>query len=254
MKILIACEYSGRTRNAFAALGHDVISADFEPAEDSSPYHYQGDCFDLIADQRFDLMIAHPPCTYLSVSGLHWNTRGVIVDGKPRAEHTEDALRFVQRLMDVDIPHIAIENPVSCISSRIRKPDQIIQPWMFGEDASKQTCLWLKGLPLLKPTNIVEGKLYCCGLKIENGDVRGCKNCNSEKKAKRIYGNQTPSGQNNLGPSPTRWKERSRTFEGIAAAFDAQWGRQSFSYGSGCSIGEKLREPAIRDLFAADFV
>jgi len=254
MKILIACEYSGRTRNAFAALGHDVISADFEPAEDNSPYHYQGDCFDLIADQQFDLMIAHPPCTYLSVSGLHWNTRGVIVGGKPRAEHTEDALRFVQRLMDVDIPRIAIENPVSCISSRIRKPDQIIQPWMFGEDASKSTCLWLKGLPLLKPTNIIEGQLYCCGSKIENGDVYGCPNCNGDKKAKRIYGNQTPSGQNNLGPSPTRWKERSRTFKGIAAAFAAQWGGQSVSDGSGCRTGEKLREPAIRDLFAADSV
>ena len=222
MKVLIACEYSGRTRRAFAALGHDVMSADFEPAEDGSPAHYQGDCFDLIAKHDFDLMIAHPPCTYLSVSGLHWNTRGVIVNGRPRAELTEDAIAFVRRLMDAPIPRIAIENPVSCISSRIRKPDQIIQPWMFGEDASKATCLWLKGLPLLTPTNIIDGKLHCCGLPLD--DKYGCPNCEGEKKAKRIYGNQTPSGQNKLGPSPTRWKDRSRTFEGVANAFAAQWG------------------------------
>ena len=219
MKVLVACEYSGRVRRAFAALGHDVLSADFEPAEDGSPYHYQGDCFDLIADQRFDLMIAHPPCTYLSVSGMHWTTRGL---RDPKL--TEDALDFVRRLMAAPIERIAIENPVSVISSRIRKPDQIIQPWMFGEDASKSTCLWLKGLPLLKPTNIVEGQLYCCGSKIENGDVRGCPNCNGDKKAKRIYANQTPSGQNNLGPGPDRWKERSRTFQGISDAMADQWG------------------------------
>lgn len=252
MKILIACEYSGRTRRAFQALGHDVLSADFEPAEDNSPYHYQGDCFDLIADHHFDLMIAHPPCTYLAVSGLHWNKRGVMVDGRPRAELTEDALDFVRSLMDAPIPRIAVENPVSCISSRIRKPDQIIQPWMFGEDASKATCLWLKGLPLLKPTNIIEGKLYCCGSPLD--DKYGCPNCHGTKKAKRIYGNQTPSGQNNLGPSDDRWKERSRTYEGIAAAWAAQWGGESVSNGSGCGTSEKLRESAIRDLFAADLV
>lgn len=222
LRVLIACEYSGVTRRAFQALGHDVLSADFEPAEDDSSYHYRGDCFDLINDQQFDLMIAHPPCTYLSVSGLHWNKRGMVVDGRPRAEHTEEALRFVRRLMDAPIPRIAIENPISCISSRIRKPDQIIQPWMFGEDASKATCLWLKGLPLLTPTNIVEGKLYCCGLPLD--DKYGCPNCEGTKKAKRIYGNQTPSGQNKLGPSPTRWKERSRTYEGVAKAWAEQWG------------------------------
>ena len=225
MKVLIACEYSGRTRQAFAALGHDVLSADFEPAEDGSPYHYQGDCFDLIAEAGpFDLMIAHPPCTYLAVSGIHWNSRGVMVNGRPRAELTEDALDFVRRLMDAQIPRIAIENPVSVISSRIRKPDQIIQPWMFGEDASKATCLWLKGLPLLKPTNIVEGKLYCCGLPVPNDDKYACPNCEGTKKAKRIYGNQTPSGQNKLGPSDDRWKERSRTYAGVAAAWAEQWG------------------------------
>ena len=142
MRVLIACEYSGVSRRAFEALGHDVWSADFEPADDGSPFHYRGDCFDLINAQHFDLMIAHPPCTYLSVSGMHWTTRGL-----RDPQLTEDALEFVRRLMAAPIRQIAIENPVSVISSRIRKPDQIIQPWQFGEDASKATCLWLKNLP-----------------------------------------------------------------------------------------------------------
>lgn len=252
MKILIACEYSGRTRQAFAELGHDVISADFEPAEDNSPYHYQGDCFDLISDQQFDLMIAHPPCTYLAVSGLHWNARGVMVDGRPRSELTEEALDFVRRLMNAPIKRIAVENPVSCISSRIRKPDQIIQPWMFGEDASKATCLWLKGLPLLKPTNIIDGKLHCCGIPLD--DKYGCKNCNGTKKAKRIYGNQTPSGQNKLGPSADRWKERSRTYDGIAKAWANQWGSSCLQDGHTSRKQQELREPIIQDLFGADCV
>lgn len=200
MKILIACEYSGVSRRAFEALGHDVLSADFEPADDDSPYHYQGDCFDLINDQHFDLMIAHPPCTYLSVSGMHWTTRGL-----RDPQLTEDALAFVQRLMDAPIPRIAIENPISVISSRIRKPDQIIQPWQFGEDASKATCLWLKNLPLLVPTEIIEPRMV-------NG--------------KKRWGNQTDSGQNKLAPSADRWKLRSATFPGIAAAWADQWGRE----------------------------
>lgn len=227
MRVLFACEYSGRGRRAFAALGHEAYSADFEPSEDNSPYHYRGDCFDLLDSEPFDLLIAHPPCTYLSVSGLHWNTRGIIVDGRPRAEHTEEALRFVRRLMDADVPRIGIENPVSCISSRIRKPDQIIQPWMFGEDASKATCLWLKGLPLLQPTSIVKGKPYCCGSQVLEGQV--CSKCGGQKRVKQIYGNQTSSGQNKLSPGPSRWKERSRTYEGVANAFAAQWGGQLLS-------------------------
>lgn len=194
MKILVACEYSGRVREAFRDKGHDVLSADFEPAEDNSQYHYQGDCFDLINDQHFDLMIAHPPCTYLSVSGMHWTTRGL-----RDPQFTEDALSFVQRLMDAPIKHIAIENPVSVISSRIRKPDQIIQPWYFGEDASKKTCLWLKNLPQLKDTNRLPG----------------------DSKTRRA--NQTASGQNKIGPSNDRWKERSRTYQGIARAMADQW-------------------------------
>ena len=195
MKVLIACEYSGRVRNAFAALGHDVLSADFEPAEDDSPYHYQGNCFDIIKDQHFDLMIAHPPCTYLSVSGMHWTTRGL-----RDPQLTEDALEFVKKLMAVPIAKIVIENPVSVISSRIRKPDQIVQPWHFGEDASKKTCLWLKGVQPLQPVGQLEGD------------------------AKTRRANQTASGQNKLAPSPTRWKERSRTYQGIADAMATQWG------------------------------
>ena len=198
MKILVACEYSGRVRNAFSALGHDVLSADFEPAEDNSPYHYQGDCFDLINDQHFDMMIAHPPCTYLSVSGIHWNKRT-----PGREEKTEEALEFVRRLMLVNIPLVAIENPVSVIASRIREPDQIIQPYQFGEDASKSTCLWLKGLPPLVGTKYVPGR-----------KVGG----------RERWANQTDSGQNNLSPSATRWKERSRTYQGIADAMASQWG------------------------------
>lgn len=214
MRILIGCEYSGRVREAFRKLGHDAFSCDLLESEDESPFHIQGDVLSLLTD-GWDLAIFHPPCTHLAVSGSRWF--------KDKVKEQAEALVFVQTLMDAPIPKIAIENPISVISSRIRKPDQIIQPWMFGEDASKSTCLWLKGLPLLKPTNIIEGQLYCCGSKIENGDVRGCPNCNGDKKAKRIYGNQTPSGQNNLGPSPTRWKERSRTFEGIASAMAEQY-------------------------------
>lgn len=195
MRVLVACEYSGRVREAFRALGHDVLSCDLLPSEDGSPYHYQGDVFDMIGDMHFDLMIAHPPCTYLAVSGLHWNGR---VPG--RAEKTEEALSFVRALMEAPIERKAIENPVSCISSRIRKPDQIIQPWQFGEDASKKTCLWLDGLPPLVHTDVLPGGA-------------------SARRA-----NQTASGQNRLSPGPDRWKERSRTYQGIANAMAAQWG------------------------------
>jgi hypothetical protein len=193
MKILVACEYSGTVRDAFAKLGHDVLSCDLLSSEKPGN-HYMGNVMDILYD-GFDLLVAHPPCTYLAVSGLHWNGR---VPG--RAEKTEEALSFVQMLMDAPIDHICIENPVSCISSRIRKPDQIIQPWWFGEDASKKTCLWLKNLPLLVETNRLPG----------------------DNKTRRA--NQTPNGQNKLGPSPDRWKDRSRTYQGIANAMAMQFG------------------------------
>ena len=199
MRVLVACEFSGVVREAFRARGHDAWSCDLLAAEDGSHYHYQCDAVAIAlaaaGGDPFDLMIAHPPCTYLAVSGLHWNKR------RPeRAAQTEQALDFVRSLMAVPIPRIAIENPVGCISTRIRRPDQIVQPWMFGDDASKATCWWLKGLPLLQPTNVLPGG----------------------RRARRA--NQTASGQNRLGPSPTRAAERARTYPGIAAAMAAQWG------------------------------
>jgi len=196
VKILIACEYSGTVRDAFRAAGHDAMSCDLLPTDVPGP-HYQGDVQEILRD-GWDLMIAHPPCTYLSVSGMHWTRRGL-----RDPQLTEDALAFVRLLMDAPIPRIAVENPVSIISTTIRRPDQTVQPWMFGHDASKKTCLWLKGLPLLKTTQIMEPRIV-------NGRER--------------WGNQTDSGQNRLGPSPDRWKIRSATYAGIAAAMAAQWG------------------------------
>ena len=193
MKILVACEYSGVVRDAFIKRGHDAMSCDLLPTDAPGP-HYQGDVFDIIND-GWDLMIAHPPCTYLSVSGMHWTTRGL-----RDPQLTEDALTFVRRLMAAPIERIAIENPISVISSRIRKPDQIIQPWWFGHNESKKTCLWLIDLPPLKPTDMLPGD------------------------AKTRRGNQTASGQNKLPPSKDRWKIRSATYKGIADAMAEQWG------------------------------
>lgn len=197
MKILIACEYSGRVRDAFIKAGHDALSCDLLPTDVPGP-HYQGDVTDIIND-GWDLMVAHPPCTYLSVSGMHWTTRGL-----RDPQLTEDALAFVRLLMAAPIERIAIENPISVISSRIRKPDQIITPYMFGHDASKKTCLWLKNLPPLTATQIVEPRIV---------------------DGRKRWGNQTDSGQNKLGPSADRWKIRSETYQGIADAMADQWGR-----------------------------
>lgn len=198
MRVLVGCEYSGRVRNAFREAGHDAWSCDLLPSEDDSPFHIHGDVLPLLG-QGWDLGIFHPPCTYLAVSGLHWNKRD-----PARAAKTEEALDFVRALMSAPIERIAVENPVSCISSRIRKPDQIIQPYEFGEDASKKTCLWLKNLDPLTPTQMVAPRLV-------DGKPR--------------WSNQTDSGQNRLGPSEDRWKERSRTFAGVAKAMAEQWGR-----------------------------
>lgn len=196
MRVLVACEYSGTVRDAFIARGHDAMSCDLLPTDVPGP-HYQGDVQEILRD-GWDLMIAHPPCTYLSVSGMHWTRRGL------RDEQlTHSALTFVHILMDAPIRRIAVENPVNIISSSIRKPEQVIQPWMFGHDASKKTCLWLQNLPPLRPTNIVEPRIV-------NGRKR--------------WGNQTDSGQNRLSPSPDRWKIRSATYAGIAAAMADQWG------------------------------
>lgn len=196
MRVLVACEFSGRVRDAFIAAGHDAMSCDLLPTEAPGP-HYEGDVRDVLGN-GWDLMIAHPPCTYLTVSGLHWNKKD-----PSRQQHTEDALNFVRLLLDAPIRSIALENPIGCISTAIRKPDQIIQPYQFGHDASKATCLWLKNLPLLRPTMFVEGR-----------SVNG----------KRRWANQTDSGQNKLPPSKDRWKKRSETYLGIANAMAQQWG------------------------------
>ena len=169
MRVLVACEFSGIVRDAFIAKGHDAISCDLLPTEKPGP-HYQGDVMDIIND-GWDLMIAHPPCTHLAVSGARWF--------KDKREEQADALEFVRRLMEQPIPKICIENPISIISSKIKKPSQVIQPWQFGHGETKATCLWLKNLPKLTPTNIVDGR--------EN----------------RIH---------RMPPGPDRWKERSRTF------------------------------------------
>lgn len=181
VRVLVACEYSGRVRDAFIRRGHDAMSCDLLPTEQPGP-HYQGDVFDIIRD-GWDLMVCHPPCTHLAVSGSRWF--------KDKQQEQEDALVFVLRLLSSSIPKIALENPVSVISSFIRKPDQVIQPWMFGHGETKATCLWLKGLPPLVPTNIVPGR---------------------EPVVHR------------MPPGPDRWKNRSRTYQGIADAMAEQWG------------------------------
>lgn len=248
MRVLIACEYSGTVRDAFAALGHETWSCDLLPS-DRPGLHYRGDVLDLLhgwapvrhqcecdpdgegvcilsgndtstcgcfgptqdgleyketerglfarpkKHRRWDLMVAHPPCTYLCSSGLHWNKR------RPgRAAQTEEALAFVRVLLEAPIARIALENPVGCIGTRIRPADQIIQPWHHGHPESKATCLWLKNLPPLLPTNVLS------------------------VPASGRWANQTPSGQSNLGPSADRWKIRSKTYQGIADAMAAQWG------------------------------
>lgn len=218
MKVLVACEYSGRVRDAFIARGHDAMSCDLLPTDAEGP-HYQGDVRDIISD-GWDLMIAHPPCTYLSVSGMHWTKRGL-----RDPQLTEDALEFVKFLLTAPIARIALENPVSVISSRIRKPDQVIQPWQFGHNASKKTCLWLRGLLPLTPTKIIALKLYCCGNLLDDAvGVHGCPNCLGDNKPVARWENQTASGQNKLAPSKDRWKIRSETYVGIAEAMADQWG------------------------------
>ena len=184
MKILVACEYSGIVRDAFIAQGHDAMSCDILPSDRPGP-HYQGDIVDVLHHDSWDMMIAHPPCTHLAVSGAkHFAAKQA--DGRQAA-----ALEFVQLLMDAPIPRICIENPVSIISTRIRKPDQIIQPWQYGHGETKTTCLWLQGLPHLAPTNVVEGR------------------------SNRIH--MMPGGKDQA-------KNRSKTYQGIANAMASQWG------------------------------
>lgn len=181
MKVLIACEYSGKVRDAFRDKGHDAWSCDLLPT-DVNGQHIQGDVLEIL-DQGWDLMIAHPPCTHLAVSGARWF--------KDKQQEQIEALEFVKALLDAPIDKIALENPISIISSKIRKPDQIVQPWQHGHGETKATCLWLKGLPKLTPTNVVSGR------------------------KPRIH---------MMPPSKDRWKLRSETYTGIAKAMADQWG------------------------------
>ena len=182
MRVLVACEFSGVVRDAFRRRGHDAWSCDLLPSETDGP-HYICDVQDILGD-GWDMMIAHPPCTHLAVSGARWF--------KDKQQEQQEALAFVRALMAAPIERIAIENPVSVISSKIRKPDQIIQPWQFGHGETKATCLWLKNLPKLTPTNIVDGR------------------------EARIH---------KMSPGPDRWKERSKTYQGIADAMAERWGQ-----------------------------
>lgn len=184
MRVLVACEYSGRVRDALAAKGHDAWSCDLLETERPGK-HYRGDVRDMLIGRDWDLMICHPPCTHLAVSGARHFAR------KVASGEQQEALEFVRMLLDAPVPKICLENPVSIISTRIRKPSQVVQPWMFGHGETKATCLWLKGLPKLTPTNIVEGR---------------------EARVHR------------MPPGPNRWKDRSRTYEGIALAMAEQWG------------------------------
>jgi hypothetical protein len=182
MRVLVACEFSGVVRDAFTARGHSAMSCDLIPTEGDPINHWQGDVLEVL-DWGWDQMIAHPPCTNLAVSGARWF--------KDKQQEQLADLMFVRSLLAAPIPRIALENPISVLSTYISKPDQIIQPWMFGHGETKATCLWLKNLPKLEPTEIVEGR------------------------TPRVH---------HASPGPDRWKERSRTLPGIAAAMAEQWG------------------------------
>ena len=214
MRVLVACEYSGRVRDAFRAAGHDAMSCDLLPSEATGP-HYQGDVFDVIGD-GWDLMIAHPPCTYLTIAA-EWAYRdeqakrikpGTLI-GQARRDAREEAIKFVMALANSPIERIAIENPVGVLSTAWREPDQFIQPYEYGDDASKKTCLWLKNLPRLTPTAFAPPRLALSA------------DCRSYSLR---WGNQTDSGQNKEPPSDDRWKIRSTTWVGWAAAMADQWG------------------------------
>jgi hypothetical protein len=196
LRVLIACEFSGVVREAFRRRGHDAWSCDLLDTTQPGP-HLTCDVRDVLT-RGWDLMIAHPPCTHLAVSGARW------FKGKEREQ--EDALQFVRDLLNAPIERIALENPASIISTRIRKPDQIIQPWQFGHPEAKETWLWLERLLPLRPTNVLK------------------------LPARGYWDNQTPSGQNKLGPSDTRWMERSKTYEGIAEAMVTQWSQRKGFY------------------------
>ena len=206
MRVLIGCERSGIVREAFRRLGHDALSCDLEPAEDKSDWHLQCDILEVIQDGDWDMMICHPECRYVSVSGMHRTVRGL---RDPAL--TTKAITFAEKLWAANIPLIVVENPVGVLSTRSKlgKPSQIIQPYQFGEDASKKTCLWTKGLSLLKPTRFIRPRIV-----VLNG------------RRYQRWANQTDGGQNRLGPSEHRSIDRARTYPGIAEAMANQFTRQ----------------------------
>lgn len=219
VRVLVACEESGKVRDAFRARGHDAWSCDLEPCRADPAWHIQGDVRPLLR-QRWDLLIAFPPCTYLASSGLHWNHR------RPgRAEKTEEALAFVREIDAADIPRRAFENPIGCLSTRWREPDQIIHPWMFGHRESKTTCLWLHNLPLIRGTLIAQPDYYVWpdGAVFDGDEAEMDALVRADVLVAR-WANQTASGQNRLSPSPTRQRDRSETYSGVADAFAEQWG------------------------------
>jgi hypothetical protein len=228
LRVRVYCETSGRVREAFRAIGHDATSCDLLPADDGSPHHIQGDMRDHM-DPTLDLAIMHPECTFVSGSGIHWNNRG------RGWERTEAAVEFARWCMSQPMPWV-LENPVGILSTRIRKPDQILQPYRFGDDASKQTCLWLHRLPALRELPMsewVKPRWVCHACKHVSDDASArswtgpkgfplCHRCESTPRLLPRWANQTDSGQNRLGPSADRWKERSATYPGIARQMAAQ--------------------------------
>jgi hypothetical protein len=205
MRVLVGCETSGVVRDAFRALGHDAWSCDLEPSDTGSPFHIQGDVRDIMHDFDWDLGIFHPPCQYLSSSGLHWNNRG------RGWQNTKEAAMLFLACYESTIPMVCVENPVGHMNTAFRKPDQYVQPYEFGDDASKKTALWLRGLPPLvkDQSKRVNGRLVT----MPNG------------KLVERWSNQTDSGQNKLGPSADRAKIRSKTYNGIAQQMALQWSK-----------------------------
>lgn len=222
MRVLIGCETSGKSRRAFAALGHEAWSCDLLPADDGSHMHLQCDVRAALRLWQWDLFIVHPTCRYLSSSGLHWNARD-----PSREALTVEAVAFAVEMAET--PHadkVVMENPIGCLSTRYRKPDQIIQPYQFGHDASKATCLWLRGVPplVIDPALYFPPRLVCLECKaVFVYGMHKCPACRSHRYLPR-WGNQTDSGQNKLPPSDDRWKVRSETYQGLADAFAANWG------------------------------
>jgi len=209
MKVLVACEYSGRVRSAFREIGHDAWSCDLLASEDDSKFHIIGDVMQLLR-QQWDLVIAHPPCTYLTCSAewaygpgpYHQKVKPSTLTGDDRRAARLDAIDFVLAIWNCSAPRVCIENPVGVLSAHLGRPN-VVQPYEHGDDASKKTCLWLRGLMHITPTQMVAPRMVI---------------------GKPRWANQTDSGQNNLSPNTDRWKERSRTYAGIASAMASQWG------------------------------